>query len=413
MDRLFAKYGDMFTVNNPLYGREVVVSHPDLIKAVLTGSTDTFHGGDVNSALAPILGDSSILLLDGRAHHRERKLLMPPFHGERMASYGDVMRKATVDVIDAWPRGQRFSFLPSMQRITLDVILETVFGARDGRNIEALRRVLLALLERLQSPLGMLWLFPVFQRDLGPLTGWASLQRTLKAADDVIYAMIADARADGARPGNDILSMLLAAVDEEGNAMTDRELRDELITLLFAGHETTATALCWAIEEILRRPAVHERILAEVAAGGRDLPYLDATIKEILRLRPLAPLLVRKVAAPVTLGGHELPTGTVVVPCPYLAQRHPAYWDAPDELRPERFLGTRPDPYAWLPFGGGDRRCIGMAFALYEMRVVLSTLLPRVQLRLPDPPSKVTLRTFLFAPSGGPQVVVEASAEAA
>ena len=404
-EQMFAEYGDLYTVQNPIVGTEVVISHPEHIKTVLTGSPEVFLGGAANRLMEPVVGARSVLLLAGRAHPRERKLLLPPFHGERLAAYAAAVRDAAERVIAAWPRGKKFSLLPSMQRITLDVILEAVFGVREGADMDRVRAVLAAILERAQSPLGMLWMHPALQRDLGPLTGWAALKRSIEAADDVIYGLIARARAGGAR-GTDILSMLLGAVDEEGNPMTDAELRDELITLLFAGHETTAPALCWGIEEIVRRPEVHARIVAEAREAGAsaEAPYLDATIKEVLRLRPLAPLLVRKLAAPITLGGYDLPAGILLAPCIYLAHRHPDYWDEPAAFRPERFLGKKPDPYAWLPFGGGARRCIGMALALYEMRIILGLLLTRVPIRLPDAPAKIALRSFLFAPSRGPRV---------
>jgi cytochrome P450 len=416
----FREYGDIYSVKNPLLGREVVVCHPELIKQIFTGDPEVFHAGEANKALGPFVGSRSVLLLDGKEHHRERKLLLPPFHGERLAVYGGVMRDITERAIQEWPIGEPFSLLPRMQRITFDVILETVFGVHEGEDLEALRGRLLALLDKAQSPLGMLWLLPAFQRDLGPLTGWASLKRTLNAADETIYAIIARARSatagaggSGAPRRNDVLSMLLAAVDEQGQPMSDEELRDELITLLLAGYETTATALSWAVEEIVRRPEVHRRILDEVGSAPADrghqdpLPYLDATIKEVLRLRPITPLLGRRLTAPITLRGYDIPAGTYVIPCVYLVQRHPDFWEAPGELRPERFLDQKPDPYAWIPFGGGARRCIGILFALYEMRVVLATLLSRVRLSLPDRPAKVVLRSFMFAPSGGPRVIIE------
>jgi cytochrome P450 len=458
----FREYGDLYSVKNPLFGAEVIVSDPELIKQIFTGDADALHGGEASRALGPIVGPRSVLLLDGREHHRERKLLMPPFHGERLTVYADVMRSITERVIDAWAIGERFSLLPSMQRITFDVIARTIFGVHEGEEVEGLWKHLGALVEKAQSPLGMLWLHPAFQRDLGPLTGWAAIKRLLRATDEIIYGIIARARESAAEAAtatgsdtatgsaaatasatgyaaasatasasvsdsvsaggsrrSDVLSMLLSAVDEHGQPMSDEELRDELITLLLAGHETTATALCWAVEEILRRPEVHGRILDEIAAAPTDqahktaLPYLDATIKEVLRLRPLAPLIARKLAAPLTLRGYAIPAGTYVIPCVYLAQRHPDYWDEPAAFRPERFLDKKPDPYAWIPFGGGARRCIGMAFALFEMRVVLATLLPRVRLRLPDKPATITLRSFLFAPSGGPRVIVEERRERA
>jgi cytochrome P450 len=361
--------------------------------------------------LVPVVGDRSVLLLDGREHHRRRKLLAPPFNGERLAGYAAVIREVAEREVDAYPVGELFSILPSMQRITFDVILETVFGVREGPSLDALRAGLRSLLEKAQSPLGMLWLLPAFQIDLGPLTGWAALKRAIAEADEAIYPIIAEARAasaEGPRRG-DILSMLMAAVDEEGRPMSDQELRDELITLLLAGHETTATALAWAVDDIARRPEVLGKILAEIRAAppGGPLPYLDATIKEVLRMRPLAPNIVRRVTAPIKMREYDIPAGTYVVICAYNVQHNPAVWDAPEEFRPERFLDKRPDPYAWLPFGGGARRCIGQALALLEMRVVLATLLPRVRLRVSDQPAKVTLRSFLFAPEGGTKVVVE------
>jgi cytochrome P450 len=406
----FRKYGDLYSVKNPLFGTEVLVSHPELIKQIFTGDPDVFHAGEANQVLGPVVG-RSVLALDGMEHRRQRKLLTPPFHGKRLLVYADAMHAITRRVLGGWPRGERFALLPSMQRITFDVILETVFGAREGATIESLRARLGALVETIQSPIAMLWMLPAFQRDLGPLTGWASLKRALAAGDEAIYAVIAEARAEGPAGRSDVLAMLLEAVDEEGQPMTDRELRDELVTLLFAGHETTATALCWAVEEIVRRPEVLARVLDEVDhAGGEpwraELPYLDATIKEVLRLRPIVPLVARKLTAPITLRGFEIPAGTFVVPCIYNAQRHPDYWDEPTAFRPERFLDNKPDPHAWLPFGGGTRRCIGMAFALYEMRVVLATVLSHVTLRVRDAPPRVKLRSFTFAPKGGAPVVV-------
>jgi cytochrome P450 len=420
-DKAFRDYGDVFTLKNPIYGTEVVVSHPELIKQIFTGDPDVFHGGSASAPIRPVVGSRSVLLLDGREHHRERKLLLPPFHGERLAIYADVMRGIASREIDAWPLQKPFSLLPSMQRITFDAILETVFGVHDEGEQAPLRDSIVALLNRAQSPLGMVWLLPALQRDLGPLTGWAAIKRLIQASDEAIYALIRRARAaaSGARgvpdvgARTDILSMLLAAVDEQGEPMSDEELRDELITMLLAGHETTAMALSWAVEEIARRPEVLGRILEELrsAPPGQahrgPLPYLDATIKEVLRLHPVAPLLARRLTAPISLRGYEIPAGMYLIPCVYLVHRHPDYWEEPAAFRPERFLDKKPDPYAWIPFGGGARRCVGMAFALLEMRVVLATLLPRVRLRLPDKPARVLLRGFLFAPSGGPRVVVD------
>jgi cytochrome P450 len=409
-EKSFRAWGDLFTCNIAIYGREVVCAAPDLVKQIFTGDPEVWSAGEPNRLLGPVVGQRSVLLLDGREHHRQRKLLVPPFHGERMAAYAGVIREVAHRAIDGYPIGEPFSILPSMQRITFEVILETVFGAREGAAVDALRERLLALVEKAQSPLGMLWLMPALQKDLGPLTGWASLKRAIEAADESIHAVIAEARAARGPGRGDILSLLLSAVDEEGQPMSDQELRDELITLLLAGHETTATALAWAVEQIGRRPEVLEKILAEIAAApspAAPLPYLDAAIKEVLRVRPLAPNVIRKTTAPVKLRDYDIPAGTYVVICAYNLHHNPAVWEDPHEFRPERFLDKKIDPYAWIPFGGGARRCIGMAFALLEMRVVLATLLPRVRLRLPAKPAKVKLRSFLFAPEGGTRVVVE------
>jgi cytochrome P450 len=408
-------WGDIYAVNNPLFGREVVVNHPDLIRQIFTGDPDVYYAGAANFALAPVVGDLSVIVLDGRPHHRMRKLLVPAFTGERLAGYADVMRETTERVTRAWPVGKPLSVLASMQRVTFDVILHTIFGVHEGAALDRLREALLALVERAQSPLGMLWLLPAFQKDLGPLTGWAALKRAIAAADEAIYAVIAAARAERAGATDarrDVLAALLAARDDEGSPMSDRELRDQLMTLLLAGHETTAVSLAWAVDEIARRPEVLAKIRAEVgAADGRwsALPYLDAVIKEVLRLHPVSPLIARKLNAPITLGGYEIAAGTFLVLNAHTIQRHPQVWKDPEAFVPERFLENKPDPYAWIPFGGGARRCIGMSFALFEMRVVLATMFAGLRIAPHGEPAKLTLRSFLYAPKGGARIVVEAS----
>jgi cytochrome P450 len=346
-----------------------------------------------------------------------RKLLVPAFTGERLEAYAGVMAEATRRVTGRWQVGAPLSVLPSMQRLTFDVILDTIFGVHEGAEIERLGARLLGLVERAQSPLGMLWLLPALQKDLGPLTGWAALKRAIADADASLYPLIAAARtAHATRPagGRDVLSALLSAVDEEGRPMSDQELRDQLMTLLLAGHETTALSLSWAVEEIVRRPAVLGRILEEIAASAGPsalLPYLDATIKEVLRLHPVTPLLARRITAPITLRGYDVPAGTYIVPNVFIAQRHPDYWTDPESFDPTRFLDKKPDPYAWLPFGGGARRCIGMAFALLEMRVVLATMFSELRLSAVGKPAGLTLRSFFFAPKGGTRVMLEGRAD--
>jgi cytochrome P450 len=424
----FREHGDLYAVNNPLYGREVILNHPELIKQVFTGDPAVYHGGAANFALVPVVGDLSVIALDGPGHHRVRKLLLPAFTGERLAAYAPIMAEATRRATADWLAGTYLRVLPSMQRVTFDVILYTIFGVHDGAQMEELRARLLVLVERAQSPLGMLWLLPALQKDLGPLIGWGALKRGIAAADASIYSIVAAARAahrstmgvspspqrsEQAHRARDVLSALLDVTDEEGRPLSDRELRDQLMTLLLAGHETTAVSLAWAVDEIVRRPEVLRRILQEIkgspAGPGEPLPYLDATIKEVLRLHPVTPLLARRLTEPVTLRGYEVPAGTYLVLNAFIAQRHPDYWEDPDAFRPERFLdeGRKVDPYAWIPFGGGARRCIGMSFALLEMRVVLATLFSTLRLSPAGEPPTLTLRSFLFAPKDGARVVLE------
>jgi cytochrome P450 len=412
------RYGDCFTVHTHMFGVEVMVVQPDAIKQVFTGDPDTLRAGEANAALEPLVGKRSVLLLDGRAHLRERRLLMPPFHGERMLAYARIMREITGEAAMRFPVGRAFSLHPLMQGITLDIILRTVFGVDEGEHFAALREALPRVLDRLGSPVASLALAPGLQRSFFGLSPWDGFVRDRNRADALIRRQITRRRAALGREGEarqDILAMLLDARDEEGQPMTDDELRDELMTLLVAGHETTATMLCWAFELILAHPRVHERLVAELAGAGdpTKLPYLDATLKEVLRLRPVIPAVGRMLSEPMEIAGWALPARTLVVPLTYLTHRLASYYPEPDAFRPERFLDDKPDPYAWLPFGGGVRRCLGMAFAMYELKLVLATVLSRVRLRKARPePARVVLRGFTFMPRGGTEVVVEARLDA-
>lgn len=417
LDAAFREYGALYTRKNLLFGDEVIISDPRIVKEVLTGDPEVFHAADVNTAAEPLVGTKSVLLLDKTRHQRMRRLMNPPLHGERMQLYAQTMIDVTGAAIDAWPEGTPFSLQPHMMRITLEFIMRTVFGLEEGANMNELGDGLTRLLDQALTPVGIMLMYPALQRNLGPLTPWAGFVRARERVDAMIYALIARRRAGEGAGGTDMLTMLLEAVDEDGGSMDDQELRDQLVTLLSAGHETTATALSWVIAELLGNPDALERTLAEldaVTGGGPPrredlgrLEYLDAVIKEALRVRPISPLVVRRLRAPVQLGGYDLPAGVMVVPCPYLVQRHPDYWPEPARFMPERFLGKKLDPYAWFPFGAGARRCIGMAFALFEMKVVLATMLTRVRLEIAEPlPLKVALRAFMFAPKGGTRVRV-------
>ena len=412
---LHQRYGDVFAVNTVMFGPEVCVVRPEAIKQVFTGDPENFRAGEANVALEPVVGQNSELLLDGAEHARQRRLMLPSFHGERMRAYAKTMLAITEEVIGRWPMERPFALHPHMQRLTLAVILRTIFGVEDGAvGSGPLGDALAALLDGLSSPLLAIGTLPPLRKELFGLSPWAAFRRLRDRVDRAIYGEITRrraARASAATAKDDVLSILLEAVDDSGRAMTDRELRDELVTLLAAGHETTATELCWAFELILRTPRVLDRLTAELRdAGGEPdverLPYLDATIKEVLRLRPVIPAVGRRVKKALTIGGYDVPTGTLLVPSVWLTHRLPDIYPDPEELRPERFLGVKPDPYAWLPFGGGPRRCLGMAFALYEMKIVLATVLGRVRLRLErERPARIVIRGFTHAPAGGVRVI--------
>lgn len=415
------RWGDLYTSNNMAFGKEVVIADPELVKQIFTGDPNVLHAGEANSGLGTLLGKRSVFVLDGPQHLRHRRMLMPPFHGDRLQAYAGTMRAITEQVVDQWQPGAAFPLHSAFQRITLDVILRTVFGLDLGpRHAELLDR-LTRLFACIQSPLGMLLMAPEFQKDLGPWWPWGEFQRQLRAADALIYAQIRERRVERENTPtasrNDVLSLLLEATDDQGAGLTDAELRDELMTLLTAGHETSATSLSWAFERILNHPEVEAKLRAELdavapnrAITAEDLPkleYLDATIKEVMRVRPVVLGVGRRLKAPITLRGYEIPAGTGIQPSIYAVHRRPDLYPEPERFLPERFVGKKPDPYGYFPFGGGVRRCIGMAYALYEMKIVLATVLRRVKLRLEKPrPLGFVLRAFLISPAGGTRVVL-------
>ena len=416
------RYGDCFVVDTYLFGREIEIVHPDLIRQVFTGDPDVMRAGEANDLLRPLVGSRSVLLLDGAEHVRQRKLLMPPFHGERVAAWVRTMQEATEAVVATWESGKPFSLHPHMQRLTLEVILRTVFGVDEGSHLEDLRDALTRVLDRQSRPIDSIFTLPPLQRSVLGLSPWDGFVRDREYADSLIFRQIERRRAEGAKgtaPRGDVLAMLLDARDEDGKPMTDRELRDELVTLLVAGHETTATMLCWAMDLLLgdaRVLAKVRRELVDAESGGKldlaavvKLPYLDAVIKEVLRLRPVIPAVGRRLKEPMKLGGFDIPAGELLVPVSFLTHRMPALYPEPEAFKPERFVDVKPDPYAWFPFGGGARRCLGMTFSLHEMKVVLASVLASVRLRKRHPsPAKVSLRGFTLVPKGGVEVVLEA-----
>jgi cytochrome P450 family 135 len=407
MEECRRKYGDNFSLmflnfETPM----VMVSDPEVIKAIYSERANGMPPGRV-VVLEPVMGSRSILLLEGRDHLMRRKLMLPSFHGERMRSYEQVMREAITTEIDSWEPGTSFPIHSRMQSVTLEVILRAVFGVEEGARAARLREQLGTVLHMTAAPTLQLLGFATRRFKRGP---WASFQRQLGEVDRELLAMIAERRADPALADReDILSMLLEAKfePEDGETapqgMSDDEVRDQLMTLLLAGHETTATALAWTFDLLLRNPAAYERLRSEIRDGGDE--YLKATISEALRLRPVVPLAGRRLAADLTVDGLDLPAGTDVSPAIWLTHTRPDLYPEPYAFRPERFLEKSPETYGWIPFGGGVRRCLGAAFAEFEMRVVLEEVLGRCEFApVAGRPQRVGRRNITLSPKQGTPV---------
>jgi cytochrome P450 len=401
-ERCRQRFGGTFTVRALRLGELVFISDPPSLKSLFAADRRNTIAPGRNVVLTPVLGPRSVLLLEGEEHLRRRKVMLPPFHGERMRAYEGVMEETTSREVASWPFGQPFPLHPGMQRITLEVILRAVFGVEDDERRQALRENLVAILATTRSPraigltIGRLRRLPAYRR----------VEQMLADTDEALLAEIAERRADPElERREDILSLLVAARFEDGSTMSDAELRDQLMTLLMAGHETTATALAWAFDLLFRAPQKLERLRAEIAEGGHE--YLDAVIEETLRVRPVVPFVGRKLQLPTELGGYELPEGTVVMPAIYLTHtREDVYADA-YAFKPERFLDGGPETYSWIPFGGGTRRCIGGAFAQFEMRVVLRTVLGQAELRpAKAQPEPIVRRNVTLSPRNGTPAIL-------
>jgi len=406
MDECRRRHGDSFSVRFLGFERPMVmISDPAAVKALYTERAHGLPPGR-NIILEPIMGSHSILVVEGSEHLARRKLMLPPFHGERMRSYQPVVEEIVAAEIDSWPLQAEFPVHARMQAVTLEVILRVVFGVSEGARLERLRGMLASVLEETASPRAQL--VGLATRRFGGRGPWAKFEQQLRAVDELLYAEIAEHRR---RPDleerDDILSMLMVAHFEDGSQMDDTDLRDQLMTLLLAGHETTATALAWTFDLVLRHPGVLERLRETLAAGEDD--YLRATIAESLRLRPVIPLAGRRLATELVADGLTLPAGTDVTPAIWLTHTRADVYPEPFAFRPERFLDEGPDTYAWIPFGGGIRRCLGASFAEFEMRIVLREVLTRCDLRKASPlPEKTGRRNITLSPRDGTPVVVTA-----
>jgi len=374
------RYGDIFMLRVAGMGTVVYLTDPAHIKTVFAGDPKVFHAGEANTVLGGLIGDSSVLLLDEDLHRDRRRLMMGPFARDAVARQHAAMAEIAAENIADWPVGVDFPVAPRMAEITLEVILRTVVGASDPDRLAALRTAMPAILGL--GPWATLAIAkPALQRHLP----WRYVHRRIERADRLLYAEIADRRADpNLAERTDVLAMLVRAADADGRHMTDQELRDQLMTLLAAGHDTTATSLSWALERLTRQPGILAKAVAAADAGANGDPagdeYLDAIAKETLRIRPVVFDVGRLLTTPVDIAGYHLPAGVMVAPGIGLVHASPALYEKPDRFDPDRMIGVTLSPTTWLPFGGGNRRCLGATFAMAEMRVVLREVLRRVEL---------------------------------
>jgi cytochrome P450 len=402
LERCRARYGKRFTVRLAGQSPFVMLSDPEEIKAVFQAPPDVLHPGEGAHILEPVVGPNSVILLDEDPHLEQRKLLLPAFHGEKMQALSAVMAALAEREVASWPLDQPVALHPRLQRLTLEVILRTVFGLERGAQLESLRELLSEILAFGDSPLSVL---PPAQRLLAGRWPMAQFERTGAEADELIYQLIDERRRDGS-DGEDVLAMLLEARHGDGSPMSAQELRDELMTALVAGHETTASQLSWAVDRLAREPAVQQRLHDELDDGS-DEAYLTATIQEILRHRPVIPNAEpRLVKKPIEIGGVTYQPGVVLFASAYLVQHDATIYPEPYAFRPERFLEQAPGTYTWIPFGGGRRRCIGASFAQLEMKLVLRALLARCELRPATPALHTRRRGITIRPPRETMVVL-------
>jgi cytochrome P450 len=403
-ERFRAAFGNRFTIRLLAAPPFVILADPGAVKEAFTAPPEVLHPGEGARILEPVVGRNSVILLDEGAHLAQRRLMLPAFHGEQVARLTEVMADVAVAEVERWPRDEPVALHPRLQALTLEVILRAVFGLDEGERLALLRDRLTHVLAIGASPISLL---PPLQRDFGALSPWRRFVRLRDEVDAELFALIAERRADPA-DRDDVLSLLLGARHEDGSPMTDLELRDELMTLLVAGHETTASELAFAFERLVRAPAVLARLTAEIAGGDGDA-YLTATVQETLRRRPVLPNAApRLVMQEIEVGGWRYPPGACLVPHAYLIHHDPAIYPDPYAFRPERFLDQPPGTYTWIPFGGGRRRCLGAAFATVEMKVVLRAVLERAQPRAAGD-GRLELsrrRSITLSPREGAQVVL-------
>jgi cytochrome P450 len=397
------RYGDLFSVRLLVFGTGVYVCDPHAIRELFTGDQTDLHAGEANAPLAPVLGEKSVLVLDGREHLRQRRLLLPPFQGSALQGFRAIIREVADREVASWTVGERLTMRERMRALTFEVIARAVFGVSEPARIERLRRALLAVVEMN----AMLFLPTLLRRDVGPWSPWGRAQRRLRAADALLFEEIERRRSEPAlAERSDVLSLLLRARDEDGEPMSDTELRDELLTMLLAGHETTATSLSFAFDLLPRHPRVLARLREELSGGEQG--YLDAVVTEVLRMRPVLDACERTLTRPRTIGGWDVPAGIRVYPAIAVVHHRDDLYENPHEFRPERFIEGGAESYSWLPFGGGIRRCIGAALAQAEMAEVIRAIVTRVEVKpIRREPEPVVMRGITLVPRHGTQIAVE------
>ena len=404
------RYGKVFTIRAAMAPPMVYVSDPAEIKNVFAGDPSIFHAGEANAMLGGLLGDTSVLVIDDDVHRERRRLMLPPFHRDAVARQAGLMAEIAATNIAGWSVGRPFAVAPKMSEITLEVILRTVIGASDPARLAALRAVMPKLLN-----VGLWASFAIARPELQRRRLWRALRDRMQEADRLLYAEIAERRADpNLAERTDVLAMLVRATEEDGRALSDRELRDQLMTLLVAGHDTTATGLSWTLERLTRHPTILDKAVqaadAEDSAGDE---YLDAVAKETLRIRPVVFDVGRALKEPVELAGYQLPAGVMVVPAIGLVHSDSQVYPDAERFDPDRMVGANLSPTTWFPFGGGNRRCLGATFAMVEMRVVLREILRRVELATTTAPSETQrVKHVIMVPRNGGRIRVRAHRQA-
>ena len=419
-DRCCQRYGDIFSLQLGGLSSVVVVGNPQAIQEIFNQDAK-FDVGRANALAEPLIGQNSLMLMDGDRHRRERKLLMPPFHGERLQTYASQICVITDQVASRWQIGQPFVARTAMQVISLEIILQIVFGLSEGERYQQLKLLLTDWINMIDSPLRSSMLFFRFlQQDWGNCSPWGQMNQRKRQVHDLLQAEIEERRTIVASDRTDVLSLMMAARDEDGQAMTDAELRDERLTILFAGHETTATTSAWSLYQVHQQPEIREKLLRELDSlreqlGDKvspleiaQLPYLTAVCQETLRMYPVLPIIFPRIAkVPVTIGGYQFEANTTLAPTVYLVHYREDLYPQAHQFQPERFLEHQYSPAEYFPFGGGSRRCLGYALAQLEMKLILATILSKYQLALAeDKPVKPQRRGFTLAPAGGVRMVM-------